>query len=267
MAKRFIDTGFLDQKWIRKLSPERKIFLIYLMLKCDNGGIIDLDIEDVEFWIGKKIGTLEFLPENYQIPLNNLGKCFMPKFIEWQYKDLSSQKFIVAQARQILEKHNLINSDFTLILPKSYVNITKTVPDFQEQGKGIGKGIGIGKEKEEKIDFEIFWNLYNKKVGSKDNCKKKWIKLTLGEQTKIIEILPKYKTQFEDIKFQPHPETFLNQRRWENDILVPVKKSIMSKILSYDEILSLSEKNPDIWKSYKSEMREGERKATFVLIE
>ena len=56
MAKRFIDTGFLDQKWIRKLKPCRKSFLIYLMLKCDNAGVIELDMEDVEFWIGEKIG-------------------------------------------------------------------------------------------------------------------------------------------------------------------------------------------------------------------
>ena len=48
MAKRFIDTGFLDQKWIRKLPPEQKIFIIYLMLRCDNGGVIDLDMEDAE---------------------------------------------------------------------------------------------------------------------------------------------------------------------------------------------------------------------------
>jgi hypothetical protein len=148
MSKRFIDTGFLDQKWIRKLSPEKKIFLIYLMLKCDNGGIIDLDMEDIEFWIGKKIGSLEFLPKDYLIPINESGKYFMPKFIDWQYKDLTSQKFIVAQARQILEKHNLINPDFTLNLPNSYIKIIKNVPENQEQDKdkGIGNGIGIGIE-------------------------------------------------------------------------------------------------------------------------
>jgi hypothetical protein len=155
MSKRFIDTGFLDQKWIRKLPPEQKIFLIYLMLKCDNGGIIDLDIEDIEFWIGKEIGTLDFLPENYLISLNDSGKYFMPKFIEWQYKDMSSQKFIVAQARQILEKHNLINIDFTLNLPKSYVNVTKNVSESQEQGTGIGKGTNIGKGKRAELNFDF----------------------------------------------------------------------------------------------------------------
>jgi hypothetical protein len=153
MSKRFIDTGFLDQKWIRKLSPEKKVFLIYLMLKCDNGGIIELDLEDASFWIGKKINDINFLPENYLIPLNDSCKYFMPKFVEWQYKDLSSNKYIVAQARQILEKHGLINDDFTLNLDKSYVNITKEFPNNQEIGIGIGNG--IGKEKKKDFDFSF----------------------------------------------------------------------------------------------------------------
>jgi hypothetical protein len=159
MSKRFLDTGFLDQKWIRKLSPERKIFLIYLMLKCDNGGIIDLDMEDAEFWIGKKITDLSFLPKGYLIPLNGSCKYFMPKFIDWQYRDLSSQKYIIVQARQILEKHGLINNDFTLNLDKNYITITKDVPEIQEQGNGIGNGIGMVKEKEKEV-FDLFRKEY-----------------------------------------------------------------------------------------------------------
>lgn len=231
MAKRFIDTGFLDQKWIRKLSPERKIFLIYLMLKCDNGGIIDLDIEDIEFWIGKEIGNLDFLPEGYLIPLNNLGKYFMPKFIEWQYKDLSSQKFIVVQARQILEKQNLINSDFTLNLPNSYVKIIKKVPESQEQGKGIGEGTDIGEGKGIEIlqsQFEIFRQNY---PGTKrgqiiefENLQKKhkdWIDII-----PILSDALMYQNSCREIKrkaggFVPewkNLQTWINQRCWEEEI-------------------------------------------------
>ena len=151
MSKRFIDTGFMDQKWIRKLSPEKKIFVIYLMLKCDNAGIIDLDIDDAEFWIGKKIGEVNFLPENYLIPINGGNKYFMPKFIEWQYSDLSSSKHIVAQARQLLEKYNLINDDFTLNLSNIYINVTNDLHKDYVTGIGIGnsKGNGIGKRSTE----------------------------------------------------------------------------------------------------------------------
>ena len=232
MAKRFIDTGFLDQKWIRKLSPERKIFLVYLMLKCDNGGVIDLDLEDVEFWIGKKIDDLNFLPESYLIPLNNSGKYFMPKFIEWQYKDLSSQKFIVAQARQILEKHDLINSDFSIKLPKIYVNFMKDVPENQEQG--IGKGIGIdtgnGKEKEREEIFEKFRIEYpGTKRGNKielDNLKKKH-----KDWKEIIPVLSESLTYQKSMRerkrlsgeFVPewkNLQTWINNRCWEEEITI-----------------------------------------------
>jgi len=230
MSKRFIDTGFLDQKWIRKLSSEKKIFLIYLMLKCDNGGIIDLDFEDASFWIGKKINDLNFLPESYLIPLNNLGKYFMPKFIEWQYKDLSSNKFIVAQARQILEKHELINSDFTLNLPNSYIKVIKDVPNNQEQGIGIGIGIGKGIGKE-KIPFSQFWDLYNRKEGAKNKCELKWNKLNNETRQKIINTLPIFLSKIKDRQFQPYPETYLNQERWNDEITEPVYEDPVEKTM------------------------------------
>jgi len=145
MPKRFLDTGFLEQKWIRHLSPDKKIFLIYLMLKCDNAGIIELDLEDASFWIGKKIEDIAFLPEGYLIPINGTGKYFMPKFIEWQYNDLSSNKHIIAQARQLLDKYGLIDENFKLSLDKFYINVAQTLPE--NQVTGIGKGISIGKER------------------------------------------------------------------------------------------------------------------------
>jgi len=153
MSKRFIDTGFLDKPWIRKLQPEQKSFLIYLMLKCDNAGIIELDLEDAEFWIRKKIGDpLKFLPENYLIPLKQSGKFFLTGFIKWQYRDLSSNKNIISQARQILENHGLLNEDFTIKLPESYLKVSEELPESQvtSNSKGIGIGNGIGKEEEKK---------------------------------------------------------------------------------------------------------------------
>lgn len=150
MPKRFIDTGFLSQTWIRKLTPEQKCFLIYLMLECDNGGIIDLDIEAAEFWIGKKIGDpTKFLPNSYLIFIKESDKYFLPKFIFYQYGDLSSNKNIVNQARQILEKHGLINEDFTLKLPKDYLKDNLKLPKSQvtSNSKGIGIGIGNGNSK------------------------------------------------------------------------------------------------------------------------
>ncbi len=157
MAKRFIDTGFLQQKWIRKLKPEQKIFLIYLMLECDNGGVIDLDMEDAEFWIGKKIGNpIEFLPEGYLIPINDSTKYFQPKFIEWQYPNFpKSRVHQQKQGKEILAKNGLFNIDTqTLNLPKDYIKFTQTLPKPQVNGNGsVDDNVSVKKKKAEKYKF------------------------------------------------------------------------------------------------------------------
>ena len=131
MAKRFIDTGFLDQRWIRKLPPEQKAFIIYLMLKCNNGGVIDLDMEDAEFWIGKKIGDPQkFLPMGFLIPVID-DKYFIPKFLKWQYPNFPHSK--VHQQKQaitILTELQIFDTE-TNGLSKTYLNLTHTLPNSQ----------------------------------------------------------------------------------------------------------------------------------------
>lgn len=75
------------------------------------------------------------------------------------------------------------------------------------------------------VPFETFWNLYDKKVGSKKNCEKKWNKLTNEVRQKIIDTIPKFKASIKDMQFQPFPETYLNQERWNDEIVaIEVKK-------------------------------------------
>jgi len=84
------------------------------------------------------------------------------------------------------------------------------------------------KVKESKVKksilFDEFWNLYNKKVGNKKACKKKWDKLTYDKQKTIIQTLPEWLTQFSEKQFQPHPETYLNNERWNDEIIKPKKQ-------------------------------------------
>ena len=138
-------------------------------------------------------------------------------------------------------------------------------PSAKPNGKPKKKLSEDRNENRINIEFEDFWDLYSKKVGSKNDCERKWGSLKDEERQSIIDILPQYKKQFNDIQFQPFPSTFLNQRRWENEIIIPTNKGTLNTTLSYDEILKLSEKNPDIWKQYTSVKRDGERKAVFIL--
>jgi uncharacterized protein YdaU (DUF1376 family) len=79
------------------------------------------------------------------------------------------------------------------------------------------------------IEFDVFWNLYNKKVGDKKACIKKWNKLKDVDRQKIIDTLPKFLSNIKDKQFQAHPSTYLNQERWNDEIQVEtiVKKMVM----------------------------------------
>lgn len=74
------------------------------------------------------------------------------------------------------------------------------------------------KDSDIKINFEDFWNLYNKKQGDKVACNTKWDKLKNEERVKIIATLPKFIKSISDKKYQPLPATYLNQKRWNDEI-------------------------------------------------
>lgn len=70
--------------------------------------------------------------------------------------------------------------------------------------------------------FSKWWSLYPRKVGKKAALKK-WVKLaksgTLPAMTILLDALSWQVTlpQWQDIQFVPHPETYLNQQRWQDE--------------------------------------------------
>lgn len=75
------------------------------------------------------------------------------------------------------------------------------------------------KEKEINIPFETFWDLYDKKVGSKDKVKNKWEKLKDEDRIRIIDYIPKYKISQPNKKYRKNAESFFNNRGWEDELI------------------------------------------------
>lgn len=71
--------------------------------------------------------------------------------------------------------------------------------------------------------FNKFWDLYNKKAG-RTNCFKKWSKLSQKDIDKIFETLPNYLNYTKDTTFRKLPETYLNQRVWEDELYTQTNK-------------------------------------------
>ena len=74
------------------------------------------------------------------------------------------------------------------------------------------------KEWKEEIQFDKFWDLYSRKIWDRKACKIKRDNLKPEEQKNVLVFIPKFLNTIDDKKYQPYPATFLNQRRWEDDL-------------------------------------------------
>lgn len=70
--------------------------------------------------------------------------------------------------------------------------------------------------------FDEFWDLYPLKVG-KAKALKSWTRLSEDDQTEALSVLPKHIRSWDDRekRYIPHPTTWLNGRRWEDEVAEP----------------------------------------------
>ena len=67
--------------------------------------------------------------------------------------------------------------------------------------------------------FETWWKLYDKKRG-KEKCLKKWQKMTPAERELCIKNTPAYVQSTPDKQYRKDPQTFLNNKSWEDEIII-----------------------------------------------
>lgn len=77
------------------------------------------------------------------------------------------------------------------------------------------------------VPFDVFWKLYDKCVDKKP-CEAKWSKLKDSERQQAIAHLPKYIESTPDKTFRKNPQTYLNQKSWNNEIIPSGTRSIGS---------------------------------------
>lgn len=104
-------------------------------------------------------------------------------------------------------------------LDKAMINhVAKQTQSNGQSNSSIDKPNNIITNKHNNISFNEFWDLYNKKVGDKNKCEKKWNSLKDSERQKIIDTLPAFLNSIPDKQYQPHPQTYLNNSRWNDEI-------------------------------------------------
>ena len=126
-----------------------------------------------------------------------------------------------------LEKTNMIrlksNPDLTHVILVGYklYNDSKLTQSQPTPNPIIRKK--ESKNKEINKDFELFWNAYPKKIGKKKvEDKFNSIDFPIDKILKNIE-LQKQSDQWQTQQYIPNPETYLNQERWEDEVILDVQ--------------------------------------------
>lgn len=66
--------------------------------------------------------------------------------------------------------------------------------------------------------FPAFWELYAYKVGNRARVQKKWEALPEADRINAMAAIPRYKRFAANKRIERvYPETYLDQRRWENE--------------------------------------------------
>lgn len=215
MAYRFTNTEkWTKDIWFMDLSANAKLMFDYISDNCDIAGFFELSMT-------KFRDALRPLTDDQ---------------IKYAFKEIE-EKYVLSRDKKILFLKNFCKHQKNVPLRennKAHKGIFRCIDNYKDRFafdilkiinnsykkseiKGAlmphERGIGIGN-----IDFINFWSLYDKKIGNKHACEKKWNNLKTEIQKKIIKILPDWKGQFTDKTFQPYPETFLNGERWNDEI-------------------------------------------------
>jgi hypothetical protein len=215
--KRFTDTCIWTEDWFLDAPIEFKLFWFYVKDICNHAGIWKVNKRQFEFILGSSLSLIDFLKlvntDKKRIEIVGSGKWYLTGFIHFQYGNILNENNRVHNSiLKELTTYNIDNSTFEVKLRSN-----SGQSDHKEGVKDKDKE----KEKENniKVEFEKFWNEYDKKVGEKTKIFNKWKNLSEPEKLKIFEHIPKYKLSQPDKKYRKNPETYLNNKSWNDEII------------------------------------------------
>lgn len=145
------------------------------------------------------------LMENNKIGLGDLLNEILGK-LQFEIKDLALMESLNDTKLERTE-------GLKLIYPKQ--EIVYSIPKVSAQEI-------LEKVNQREEDFKKFWEMYNKKAGTKD-ARTKFLKLSDKEVEQIFKTLPYYLKSTPDLKFRKLPTSYLNQRTWEDEEYLPRK--------------------------------------------
>jgi hypothetical protein len=230
MAYRFTNTEKWEDSWFSSLKQIEMLLFIYLCDNCDIAGFAEVNLKRWASDLNSNPDTIEGALKGLQrgiITSKEGDAIYLRNFLKHQ-KNLplnpNNKAHIGIMRRFELYRNKFDIEDINTFIESPIVAPLKGLE--RGTGNGIGNGIGNGKgikggvgEKEETYTFEQFWTDYDKKVGDKKKLEAKWAKIPEAEKKRIFEYIPAYKDAQPNKKYRKNPETFLNNKSWNDEII------------------------------------------------
>jgi hypothetical protein len=227
-VKRFSETTKWADPWFRALPIEAKCLWLWILDNCDCAGIIEIDMGLAEFQIGASkplASPFEALGDRVQ---KHGSKLFVPKFIRYQY----GEELCHANTahRGVIRRLELAKIPCPVMIiekkeqaPSKPLQSPLQGSQDKDKDKDTDKELftksNTKKKKEAISDCEQIYKLYPKKVAKDDAMKAISKALRKASKETLIEAVTAYAEarQGQDAKFTPHPASWFNQGRWEDD--------------------------------------------------
>ena len=183
----------------------------------------------------REMGVLIYLlskPDNWQVSIAHLAKqkCAGESSIKSAIKSLKAAGYIESKRSHtgfvdwFVYDSPVTSGDVEVSQEiKPQVDIPHVEKPQEENHRLINTDNKTITEKENNcasVSFDIFWGRYEFKK-DRPRAERAWKKLTISEQAKAVELIPAFKRSLPEWHQNPYPATYLNGKRWTDDLTPP----------------------------------------------
>ena len=210
-----IPNSILAQPWAA--NPSALCLYTWLSLNADENGQVMTSRTDLAERTGLTIQQLR----------TAIGKLESTKFITKSSTKLPTKLATVltvsylAGCKAAKSDSNQVNNQVTNQVnnqPRAYKNDNYNIMSNKTIEEKETTSDEVVKKEDNALSFDVFWKLYDKKVG-KVKAQKLYEALSDKDRKAALEYIPLYVSSQPDKQYRKNPETFLRNRAWEDELI------------------------------------------------